>query len=230
MGYRLTGDFVECCDCFTVCPCWVADVPDEDHCSGLYLWSFGEDSRIDGVSVAGMKVAAATYHAVRAKGQVMLFIDTGAVDTASQAERLLLEAFSGRRGGNDLEALVKLMGVHLGYRPATITATFERQSFHLEIQASDQIIAKAAGTNKKFADQSRFMTMKDTALSAEMGIGDGEVVVQTMDQLTVDVAALPGGPLNFRGRSGMRSRFTYRHGDPFSGGMAEEKQPLVAKD
>lgn len=207
MPYELKGDFVECCDCFTVCPCWVNDLPDEDHCSGLYLWSFGPGSEINGVSVAGMHVAAATYHAVRAGGQAMFFIDTGAA--GFETGQLLFDTFAGKLSGSDLEALHKLLGVYLGFRLATITSTFGRSTFSVQIDIGGQNIATAKGSHKKFDKQAFPMTLKDTALSEELGIGGRTVTVQEMDSLTVDVAALPGGPLNFRGRSGMRSKFSY---------------------
>lgn len=227
MTYVLKGDFVECCDCFTICPCWVNDLPDEDHCSGLYLWSLGEGSHIGGVDVAGMRVAAATFHAVRSGGQAMFFIDAGNGDAASvqRAEHLLYDAFSGKLEGTDLKALTRLLGVYLGYRAARITALFEDRNFDVTVAVGGQTIAAAAGADKYIDPSPRAMTLRDTALSDELGIGGGAVTVQTMGDLTMDVAALPGGPLNFRGRSGMRTRFHYEHrAKPL------KKKPAAPKD
>lgn len=210
MDYLLKGEFVECCDCFTVCPCWVSDVPDEDHCSGLYVWSFDKGSAIGGTSVAGMQVAAATYHAVRGGGQVMFFIDAGPAPQAGTV-KLLLDAFCGRLGGADLEALARLLGDCLGHQQADITAKFKGNDFDVSVMVQSIPIARAAGRHKIFPEQAAPMTLKDTALSKRLGVGVKDVTVQDMRHLMVDVAALPGGPLNFRGRSGMRSEFSYMH-------------------
>lgn len=211
MNYLLKGDFVECCDCFTICPCWVSDLPDEDHCSGLYLWSLGEGSTIGGVDVSGMHVAAATFHAVRAGGQAMFFIDVGNLGNAAkaQAESLLYEAFSGRLQGVGLTALAQLLGANLGYRAAGITSNFTNKKFSVEVNVGQQRIAKANGTDKIFKRNPAAMTLKETALGTSLGIDRATVTVQQMGDLTMDVAALPGGPLNFRGRSGMRTKFHY---------------------
>ncbi|MEN2746484.1 DUF1326 domain-containing protein [Sphingomonas sp. T9W2] len=200
MSYKLTGDFVECCDCFTVCPCWVNDVPDEDHCSGLYLWSFAAGSQIDDIPVGGMHVAAAAFHAVRSRGQAIFFIDARKNAAAFEALRTV---FSG------LDALGKLLGDILDVREATITSTFDQKDFVVEVTVEKRRIAKAEGEDKKFAEAAAPMTLRNAALTDELGIGSGEVRVQTMGDLTVDVAALPGGPLYLRGRSGMRGKFCY---------------------
>ena len=221
MSYSLTGNFVECCDCFTVCPCWVNDVPDEDHCSGLYVWSLGEGSTVNGIGVAGMHVAAASFHAVRSGGQALFFVDSGAA--GSPAERALADAFAGRLGGDGFTALGKLLGVNLGYRAARISSTFENDNFSVEVQIDGQSIAMADGRERKFRYQAEPMTLRDAALADELGIGGGAVTIQDMGDLRVDVAALPGGPLHFRGRSGLRSTFEYVH----TGGPPDEPQEDV---
>lgn len=209
MIYALSGDFVECCDCFTVCPCWVSDVPDEDHCSGLYLWSLGEGSHVNHLDVSGMHVAAATFHAVRAGGQAIFFIDAGM--PGSPAEQALADAFAGRLGGAGFVALHKLFGTILGHQSAQITSTFDDKHFNVEVKVDGRSIASAEGTPKTFGGQVAPMTLRDAALADELGIGGEAVTVQAMKDLIVDVAALPGGPLHFRGRSGMRSTFSYLH-------------------
>jgi hypothetical protein len=32
MGYHLTGEMLEVCDCNTLCPCWVGENPDNGTC------------------------------------------------------------------------------------------------------------------------------------------------------------------------------------------------------
>ncbi|WP_088311472.1 DUF1326 domain-containing protein [Novosphingobium sp. B 225] len=208
-AYLLKGDFVECCDCFTVCPCWVSDLPDEDHCSGLYVWSFAEGSYIGNQdnSVAGMKVAAATYHAVRQGGQAFFYIDVNGGDPSMVDT--LYQIFSDQSADHDLKGLANLLGLYLGHKPARIDANFGAKDFDVSVDTEGGHIATAKGEEKVFTNQQEPMTLRDTALDTKLGIRENAVVVQKMGALTVDVAALPGGPLNFLGRSGMRSKFRY---------------------
>jgi hypothetical protein len=61
-NHKLSGEFVECCDCYTICPCWVNERPDEDHCSSLYIWTFDDDAHIQGHPIGGKSVAAAAFY------------------------------------------------------------------------------------------------------------------------------------------------------------------------
>lgn len=62
VNHKLAGEFVECCDCYTICPCWVNERPDEDHCSSLYIWTFDDDAHIQGHPIGGKSVAAAAFY------------------------------------------------------------------------------------------------------------------------------------------------------------------------
>lgn len=62
VNHKLAGEFVECCDCYTICPCWVNERPDEDHCSSLYIWTFENGSQIEGHDIGGKSVAAAAFY------------------------------------------------------------------------------------------------------------------------------------------------------------------------
>jgi hypothetical protein len=171
-----------------------------------------------------MRVAAATFHAVRAGGQAIFFIDAGT--PGSPAEKALAAAFSGRSGGKGFAALQKLLGTILGYHPATITATFDESHFAVEVKVDGRSIASAAGAAKTFAGQGAPMTLRDAALADELGIGSEAVTIQAMKDLIVDVAALPGGPLHFRGRSGMRSTFSYlHHSTPMEAAPDADEEP-----
>src|SRR3954452_1905705 len=97
-GYRITGRFLEACDCFAICPCWIDEVPDEDECTGLFVWDIiGGEAR--GHDVSGLRVASASFHSGKRRGsrqKVMLFIDERASDHQSEA---LSNVFTGRSGG-----------------------------------------------------------------------------------------------------------------------------------
>lgn len=223
--YDLSGAFVECCDCFTICPCWVADTPDEDHCSGLYVWHFAEGSKIGKFNVSGKSVAAATFHGNKAKGQAVLFVDQGLEQGAQAA---LADAFSaprenlaGKPGKNPMKAaapapredaladLVKLLGTVIDVRAAKIEADFtKRDNFSVKVSLGATLLASADGKAKAFENKPIAMTLSDTALEDELGI-QGAVTVQEMKSLRVADARLPGGPYQFTGRSGMRGQFRY---------------------
>jgi hypothetical protein len=203
--YSLSGTFVECCDCFTICPCWVADTPDEDHCSGLYVWTLDAGSKVAGLDVGGKSIAAATFHGLGGPGQAVLFVD----ETLGKAEQnALIEAFCGKRGG-PLEDLAKLLGTILDAVPAKITTTFAAGSFDVSVTVKGSKLASAKGKPKLFKNEADPMIVDNSALEAKLGIR-GVTQVQQMDNLSVSVAALPGGPYEFAGRSGMRGSFAYR--------------------
>jgi hypothetical protein len=203
--YSLSGTFVECCDCFTICPCWVADKPDEDHCSGLYVWTFDQGSRIAGFDVSHSSVAAATFHGNRAGGQAVLFADEA---LATPARNALIEAFSGRREGS-LADLAKLLGTIIDAGPAKIETNFNSDAFHVSITVNGAALATAQGKAKYLDKQPEPMTVNNSALEKELGIR-GAVEVQDMANIAVSVATLPGGPYEFKGRSGMRGSFVYK--------------------
>jgi hypothetical protein len=204
-GYNLSGTFVECCDCFTVCPCWVADTPDEDHCSGLYVWTLDAGSQVAGLDVGGKSVAAATFHGNRTGGQAVLFVD----ETLGKSEQnALIGAFSGKRGG-PLEDLAKLLGTILDAVPANIATDFAADNFDVSITVKGSRQASAKGKPKLFKNEADPMIVDNSALEAKLGIR-GATQVQQMENLSVSVAALPGGPYEFTGRSGMRGSFVYQ--------------------
>ena len=94
MSYTLTGSFIEACDCFIVCPCWVDEDADDGHCTGLVAWSLDAGSTIDGTPVHGRKVVSVTAHGSRRRGgtsSTVVFVDHEATPTQA---RLLATAFS----------------------------------------------------------------------------------------------------------------------------------------
>ena len=81
-GYRLVGRFLEACDCYAICPCWIDEVPDEDRCTGLFVWDI-TSGEAKGHDVAGLRVVSVSFHQGKRLGsrqQVMLFIDDRAIN------------------------------------------------------------------------------------------------------------------------------------------------------
>jgi hypothetical protein len=203
--YDLSGNFVECCDCYTICPCWINEKPDEDHCSGLYVWTFNAGSKIRGHDVGNASVAAATYHGSRSGGQAALFVDN---KLSAAARDAVVAAFSGRMQGS-LQDLAKLLGIIVTIAPAEINTEFFKGDWQVSIKVAGQSIAHAKGQDKSVDQQARPMSLQHTALSKELGI-QGGVTVQEMEELAVSVATLPSGPYQLQGRSGMRGQFSYQ--------------------
>ncbi|GAA1267885.1 hypothetical protein GCM10009609_33740 [Pseudonocardia aurantiaca] len=235
-SYAVRGDFLEACDCFELCPCWVDEEPDEGHCTGLVAWRIRDGSTIgtgDGdVVVGGARVAAVTAHTGgkrRASALTVLYVDDSA--TGWQNLGLLAAAFSGteeRRGARQpipgsLGALAKVTGTVLGTpRPARIEITGESgEPWTLAIGAAadtdalEEPAVHASGGPKSFPDggdpQPEPLTLTGTALHAELRIR-GRAEAQRTAELSMVVPALPGGYLQVTGRSGMRGEFAYMYG------------------
>lgn len=236
-SYVISGDFIESCDCFDLCPCWAADDPDEDHCTGVVAWQLDDRSTVDGRSVAGARAAAVTSHngQRRAAGAItVLFVDVPAADGEPPDEamrKLLADAFAGHAEG-PLRALARVTGTVLDTQPAEIEMKDRGGTWTLDVRPTDPratvSLVRAEGRPAAFPDppdvpdrdehgnpaaEPRLgppLTLNGTALHAELRI-QGEARAQHTSELDVRVAALPGGYLTVKGRSGMRGRFRYEH-------------------
>lgn len=108
---RLTGTFVEACDCQALCPCWVGQPPDENACTGLFGWLVDEGT-IDGRDAAGIKVVSVSYQGgnrADAQQQVAVFVDGPDDKLDDETLDLVARVFSGGAGG-PLEGLGGLLG------------------------------------------------------------------------------------------------------------------------
>ena len=215
MGYLLTGQFVEACDCRLMCPCWTDDEPDDGHCTGLFAWTLDDGSTVDGVPVGGAQVVCVTAHLGRRRGESaqettvsVLFVDTaGLADPV--AFDLLGRAFSGRMLG-PLADLAEVNGTVVLVDHATVAVTDAGGTVTVAV-------TDVAGVQPVLAvlDPARFdglapLTLQNTALSKELGIRDETVTAHHSD-LTIRSAVLPGGFIEVTGRSGMRGPFHYQH-------------------
>lgn len=203
-GTRLKGSFIECCDCYTVCPCWITEKADEGHCTGLYAWVFADNAEIEGTSLKGRVMAAASYHGRRRVTQSVLFLEAGFTEDQRQA---LTEIFA-RDAGARYKGLRVLLGDVIALQEAAITAKHMDANWSITIESGGQIVANAAGVDRVIRDRNGPITVHDTALDTKMGV-DGSVRVQDMDRLELTVAPLPGEPFVYVGRAGMAGRFDY---------------------
>ncbi|WP_088284836.1 DUF1326 domain-containing protein [Kineosporia sp. A_224] len=214
MDYLLSGDFIEACDCYVVCPCWVDDEPDDGHCTGLFAWTLDAGSVVDGLDVAGLRVVAVTTHLGNrrtASSATVVFVDEAA-DDAQVA--LLGAAFSGGLGG-PLADLAAVSGEVLARERARISldpaqdagSTGWTLTVH-PVAADAPAYVRSTGGPRGF-DGGPAMTLRHTALASELGIGDEPVESQLGGRLEITVGALAGGYVEVSGRSGMRGRFRY---------------------
>lgn len=227
MDYTISGDFIETCDCFVVCPCWVDDDPDEDHCTGLFTWVLGPGSRIGHVDVSGRTVVAVTTHAGNRRGSeaaTALYVD----DRASYVQfHRLVEAFAGNLDG-PLGDLASVSGAVVSRQRARITTELDHSGWSVTVAPTgagpDVPVVHATGAPRVFGEADPPMTLTHTALHQELGAGDEPVTAQRSGELTVRIGALPGGYVEVTGRSGMRGRFAY-HLRSTQAGVAEPDAP-----
>ncbi|MGA5300088.1 DUF1326 domain-containing protein [Nucisporomicrobium flavum] len=198
--YRMTGEFLELCDCYTVCPCWLGLSPDEDACSGAFAWSV-EKGVIGDVDVSGRRAVSVSFftdHRDTGGQEVFLFVDDGADDRQLE---LLAAAFTGELGG-PLGELSTLLGT-----------LYTRERTTIEIQRVGRITSLRAGRQV-------------SGVSTTLLGGDGQVMRLASGRLS-EVLGDPaevGQSATFRAdlgperpsvevsaRSAMRGRFHYVH-------------------
>lgn len=201
--YRLQGDFLEVCDCFTICPCWTGSAPDEDECTGVFAWVITRGD-VAGVDVSGQTaVSISTHTGHRDAGQqrVMLFVS----DSASPAQvTAMAGAFSGRFGG-PLGELSVLLGEMLGVERAPIEVQWSAGGAKLTV--GRRISADTRSLRDANGEPTR---LSNARLSGVLG-NPAEVGVSQRFKV-----GMPGHgiDLDLRGRSAMRGSFDYRHGVP----------------
>lgn len=199
--YEFRGLFHEACDCFTVCPCWLGNGPDDDACTGVFAWEI-EAGSIDGVDVAGLLAASVSHHTGPrevARQRVMIFVD----DRASRQQAdALAAAFSGRLGG-PLQELGDLLGELLGVEPAPIE--LRRKGRLTTLTVGRRI--RVEGTAREGPSGS-LIALNDGKLSNVLG-SPAEVGESGRFQIGLGVH---GMEMDLRGRSTMSGRFSYVHG------------------
>ncbi|GAA4866617.1 hypothetical protein GCM10023203_13690 [Actinomycetospora straminea] len=213
MIYDFHGHFIEACDCFELCPCWVDDNPDEGHCTGLVAWDI-KDGTIGDVPVGGRNVAAVTSHGPArrdSRSTTVLFVDDGAVDREHQS---LEKAFTGELVADRKDPLGVLMtvtGTVLAVQSAPITITTTADGWSIRIGDADCPLVAAHGSALTFDGSTQPLEINHTALHRELQIA-GPSTAQQGKELRIAVPALRGGGyIEATARSGMRGDFHYRY-------------------
>jgi hypothetical protein len=221
--YEISGTFIEACDCMLICPCWLDDEPDEDHCTGLFAWHI-EAGTINGTPVAGRRVVSVSTHSGGRKSgrtTTALFVDDGASDAQLA---VLASAFSGDVEG-PLGELTDVSGTVLLHERARIEVTAFGMGQEVTVRPvptgpgdEPAHLVQVSAEPRVFGGESRPLTLHNTALHKELQVPDnGAVTAHLGEQFSVHVPVLPGGFTDLKGRSGMTGRFRYRQPDDRAG-------------
>lgn len=197
-GYRLVGRFLEACDCYAICPCWIDEPPDEDRCSGIYVWDIA-DGRIEGRDVSGLRVASVSFHTGRRRGsqqRVVLIVDKAADD---HQREVLRKAFTGSLGG-PLGELAAMLGSFAGERTGRIRLDWDEAGPALRI---GKMVSVA--TEVKKGPSGRVTSLVDSALAESFG---SPALVAVSSELKLALGE-KGMDIDVSGRSANAGWFSY---------------------
>lgn len=200
VAYEIKGDFLEVCDCFTVCPCWIGRSPDEGRCTGVFAWVINK-GKIDGTDVSGHSVVSVSTHEGHRENshqRVMLFVDDDASDRQME---VLAGVFSGMSGG-PLAELSRLLGELLLVQRTSIDISFSGRLATLNV--GRLIVAEGATL---VGPTGEVTTLSHARLSNVLG-ETAEVGVTR--RFKVGLPAY-GMDCDLKGRSAMRGSFHYAH-------------------
>jgi hypothetical protein len=200
MPYSLSGTFVELCDCFTICPCWVGLPPNEDRCTGVFAWAIDE-GEVDGRDVAGLNVVSLSFHAGHRDtgGQtVRIFV----AEQATEEQRDVLgRLFSGKLGG-PLAELETLLGFLESVEAAPIAVETVGRTMSVTVGRA------VTGDGEVLVGADEEITELEHGRLSEV-LGTPAEVGRT-SRFRVDMPG-QGFDIQVTGRAAMRGRFTYTH-------------------
>jgi hypothetical protein len=203
VSYRMSGRFLEACDCTVPCPCWFDADPTEDECVGAIGWQV-ENGEIDGVDVTGLCVVSVSQHGGNRQQahhmRIVLLVDAKAGEEQREA---LSRAFSGRLGG-PLSELARMTGKLTAVETAKITLVVDNDSATLDVPKRVSV-----GSKRLRGSTKQPITIGDGLLATLLG-SPGDVGKSDRYRLTIDAADLD---INVTGRSTTTGRFSYTHKD-----------------
>ena len=233
MSYELSGQFLEACDCTTLCPCWVGQPPDQNVCNGLFAWRVDRGS-IDGTGVGGLRVVSVSHHiGNRADGgqQVAVFVDPSDVVpqhrehwSSGEGLKRIVAVFLGQDGG-PLQGLFGLLGKHVnapkGTDEAAVRAAYRRYidiqvrdrggDFSITVLASDSGVPALVGATGKGlpGEAGNPIRINDSSLAVSLG---KEAFVGKAERFSLFVEGFADEywlDIDLRGRSATSGRFDY---------------------
>jgi len=201
MAYRMSGRFLEACDCYVPCPCWFEQGPDDAECTGFVAWQI-ENGEIDDVDVSGLSVVSVSQHGGHRDGahhmRVALLVDDEADEDQQSA---LSAAFSGSLGG-PLGELARLTGDLAAVEPAKITFVDDDGKARVEVPKLLGVRSKVVRGSTK-----RPVRVADGQLATLLG-SPVTVGRSSRYRLSIEAAKLD---IDVSDRSTMTGRFSYAH-------------------
>lgn len=231
MSYSMSGQFLEACDCATLCPCWVGQPPDQNVCNGLFAWRV-ESGKIDGRKIGGLRVVSVSHHVGnRSDGgqQVAVFVDPSDVEehehwSSAEGLKRIVAVFLGDDKG-PLSGLFGLLGTQVN-KPASSDDAAVRTAycrdivlqvdehagtFTCSVRATDTGIPALVGAAGKqlLGETNEPIRINDSSLARSLG---KEAFVGQADRFSLFVEGFAQEywlDIDLRGRSATFGRFSY---------------------
>ncbi|MEP7104873.1 MAG: DUF1326 domain-containing protein [Chloroflexota bacterium] len=196
-AWRLTGPYLEACNCEAICPCRSIGGRDGSRaqyqlCQFAIAWTVG-NGHFGELDMAGFQAVMAGYWDEDEPGspwRVQLYVDDRA-DAAQQAA--LADIFLGRAGGTPTHNYTPAIKEVYGVREARIEVIHERGSQKICVGDAVNVVARAPFPS-------------DATVSCGIPGHD-----QPGDELVHETLKVVDGPLafEFHGRCGFRATFDY---------------------
>lgn len=139
--WRVSGTYMEACNCEAACPCVFTSPPTQGYCTVVVAWHV-DSGRFGDLSLDGLNAVLAAQspgHMLKGNWKVALYVDERGTGVQRDA---LTAIFSGQAGGH-LAALGPLIGQVLGVRavPIEFEALGRRRKFSIPGTAQAEIAA-----------------------------------------------------------------------------------------
>lgn len=139
--WKVSGSYLESCNCAAACPCVFGSAPTEGNCTVLIGWHIDE-GRFGDVKLDGLNAALAVHspgHMLQTKWRVALYLD----ERGNQKQRDALAAiFSGQAGGH-MSVLAGFIGEVMGVKPAKLDYTAKGAQRGMRIEGIGQVEIEA---------------------------------------------------------------------------------------
>ena len=140
-SWKVSGGYLESCNCAAACPCVFVSAPTEGNCTVLIGWHI-DNGRFGEVKLDGLNAALAVYspgHMLQTKWRVALYLD----DRGSEKQRNALAAiFSGQAGGH-MSVLAGFIGEVIGVKAAKLEYTAKGAQRGMRIEGIGQMEIEA---------------------------------------------------------------------------------------
>lgn len=197
IGWKISGQYFEACNCEVVCPCIFESAPSHGDCTVLYSWRIEKghdaDIRLEGRNV--VLAARSADHMQKVKWLAALYVD----EHASAEQFAALERiFTGQAGGHPA-ALAGFFERFLGVKKAPILIS----------EVGKQRSVSIPGILRARIEAIRGQKGGDTTVSGQpLGLAPGEPMVAAKSEL-VQLRDFDWN-WDFAGRAGGYSPFTYQ--------------------